>query len=271
MESKNRSCNNGDGDLRIEHSLPVKHCVVCGKLFTWRKKWESCWDEVLSCSQRCKNEHRAHTRSRVATAAAISAASQCVQSADVLKSEELSGSGDEWTESLATSGNACTQPVLVDLGTFSDVVALVGAASEQCDELTGLHDADYDDGKYHGLPEARACPPDARRARKEEAKALKARRRSQRVGSPTAAAAKQKPCDECNRFVDLLIRCTSDASQQWHMLCGRCWNTASGGVPDGDTEHPYYRYGGLWKNRAASVRTPNFGSHLPVPVSQAFE
>ena len=26
--------------------LPVKVCAVCGLPFTWRKKWEKCWDEV---------------------------------------------------------------------------------------------------------------------------------------------------------------------------------------------------------------------------------
>ena len=33
------------------------------------------------------------------------------------------------------------------------------------------------------------------------------------------------------------------------MVCGKCWNSVSGGVVDGDTAHPYYKYGGLWKNR----------------------
>ena len=36
------------------------------------------------------------------------------------------------------------------------------------------------------------------------------------------------------------------------MLCGKCWRDASGGVPDGDADHPHYRYGGLWKNRRAA-------------------
>lgn len=26
--------------------LPLKVCAVCGLPFTWRKKWEKCWDEV---------------------------------------------------------------------------------------------------------------------------------------------------------------------------------------------------------------------------------
>jgi hypothetical protein len=33
---------------------PTKICAVCGLSFTWRKKWESCWDEVKYCSDRCR-------------------------------------------------------------------------------------------------------------------------------------------------------------------------------------------------------------------------
>ncbi|MGK7889078.1 MAG: DUF2256 domain-containing protein [Leptolyngbyaceae cyanobacterium] len=34
--------------------LPQKVCPVCARPFTWRKKWESCWDEVKYCSDRCR-------------------------------------------------------------------------------------------------------------------------------------------------------------------------------------------------------------------------
>jgi hypothetical protein len=33
---------------------PTKICAVCGLSFTWRKKWESNWDEVKYCSDRCR-------------------------------------------------------------------------------------------------------------------------------------------------------------------------------------------------------------------------
>jgi hypothetical protein len=36
------------------------------------------------------------------------------------------------------------------------------------------------------------------------------------------------------------------------MVCGKCWVYVSGGVADGDEKHPYYRYGGLWKNLKAA-------------------
>jgi hypothetical protein len=34
--------------------LPTKICPVCQRPFTWRKKWEDCWDEVKYCSERCR-------------------------------------------------------------------------------------------------------------------------------------------------------------------------------------------------------------------------
>ena len=50
-------------EFRNPHNLPVKTCVVCDRPFTWRKKWERCWDEVTTCSKSCnaarKREKRA--------------------------------------------------------------------------------------------------------------------------------------------------------------------------------------------------------------------
>ncbi|WP_318450840.1 DUF2256 domain-containing protein [Photobacterium leiognathi] len=34
--------------------LPTKICVVCQRSFTWRKKWQQCWDDVKYCSERCR-------------------------------------------------------------------------------------------------------------------------------------------------------------------------------------------------------------------------
>ncbi|MEL6623882.1 MAG: DUF2256 domain-containing protein [Bacteroidota bacterium] len=35
-------------------NLPSKDCIVCGRPFEWRKKWEKNWDEVKYCSERCR-------------------------------------------------------------------------------------------------------------------------------------------------------------------------------------------------------------------------
>ena len=40
--------------MRLKSNLPTKICPVCKRPFTWRKKWERNWDEVLYCSERCR-------------------------------------------------------------------------------------------------------------------------------------------------------------------------------------------------------------------------
>ncbi|UZJ44007.1 DUF2256 domain-containing protein [Marinimicrobium sp. C6131] len=39
---------------RKKRNLPSKTCPVCGRPFTWRKKWEKDWDNVKYCSERCR-------------------------------------------------------------------------------------------------------------------------------------------------------------------------------------------------------------------------
>lgn len=39
---------------RSKAHLPTKTCPVCDRPFTWRKKWERDWDDVVYCSERCR-------------------------------------------------------------------------------------------------------------------------------------------------------------------------------------------------------------------------
>jgi hypothetical protein len=34
---------------------PTKICIVCGREFHWRKKWERNWDDVKYCSKSCRS------------------------------------------------------------------------------------------------------------------------------------------------------------------------------------------------------------------------
>lgn len=34
--------------------LPQRICAACGRPFAWRKKWKRDWDNVKTCSERCK-------------------------------------------------------------------------------------------------------------------------------------------------------------------------------------------------------------------------
>jgi hypothetical protein len=42
-------------------NLPKKICIVCQRPFTWRKKWQDCWDEVKYYSERCRRR-RSHPK-----------------------------------------------------------------------------------------------------------------------------------------------------------------------------------------------------------------
>ncbi len=41
-----------------KENLPSKICVVCNRPFTWRKKWETIWEEVKYCSDKCRNDRK---------------------------------------------------------------------------------------------------------------------------------------------------------------------------------------------------------------------
>ncbi|WP_340065249.1 DUF2256 domain-containing protein [Ascidiimonas aurantiaca] len=43
--------------VRKSH-LPSRICKTCKRSFTWRKKWELNWEEVLYCSKKCKNNKK---------------------------------------------------------------------------------------------------------------------------------------------------------------------------------------------------------------------
>jgi hypothetical protein len=44
--------------MRRKGDLPRKTCVVCGRPFAWRKKWSRVWDEIQTCSDRCRDERK---------------------------------------------------------------------------------------------------------------------------------------------------------------------------------------------------------------------
>jgi hypothetical protein len=44
--------------MRLKADLPSKICAACGRPFAWRKKWAKDWDQVKTCSERCKGELR---------------------------------------------------------------------------------------------------------------------------------------------------------------------------------------------------------------------
>ena len=72
-----------------------------------------------------------------------------------------------------------------------------------------------------------------------------------RSKSPSAY---RKPCDLCQIPNNVLVRCRIDGTSIWYFVCTKgCWKRVSGGTVDGSVDHPFYRYGGMWKNKHAGV------------------
>ena len=170
-----------------KENLPSKTCVVCERPFTWRKKWERCWDEVTTC--RCGEARR---RPRMWSRGA------------------RYGPGD---------AQVTDAPAPAPRHRSKKCNAIRRRQSRRQEDDGGTSVAEVDAGLFGGETDGRLEG--------------------------------QKDCTLCSRPVDLLVRCTVDASGKWEMVCGRCWRDVSGGVTDGDAAHPHYRYGGLWKNRRA--------------------
>ncbi|MBT5766911.1 MAG: DUF2256 domain-containing protein [Emcibacteraceae bacterium] len=41
-----------------KQNLPSKICVICDRPFSWRKKWERDWKNVIYCSKRCQSSKK---------------------------------------------------------------------------------------------------------------------------------------------------------------------------------------------------------------------
>lgn len=57
-----RARNMGMARTTDKRNLPSKDCPVCGRPFSWRKKWAVDWEDVIYCSDRCRREARRRRR-----------------------------------------------------------------------------------------------------------------------------------------------------------------------------------------------------------------
>jgi hypothetical protein len=224
-----------------KENLPTKVCVTCNRPFTWRKKWEKVWDEVTTCSKSCNRKRRQEKQAHNMT----------MKMGDYHDQERKATTNNNGDKQLIISHIGNEENELksedeqseVDIGALLDGLDAISIASDtQSDGNTN------DDSKNKETDTINDRQAKIKLLRKAEKKRKKQERRAQREGrgDPTAG---QKQCDMCEKNVDLLIRCTYDESLEWKMVCGKCWKIASGGVVDGDASHPFYKYGGLWKNR----------------------
>jgi hypothetical protein len=255
-----------------KENLPTKVCVTCGRPFTWRKKWEKVWDEVTTCSKSCNHQRRL-----------LSKRQQQSPSAAATRAIAALGTGTAETsmDNTLTSDDIVVSKIqeLMVTDDSNKALVVVELPLEQKENKNGEVDLNqeesvviYDNDPHNDVPPNTddvgvvddeddnddaviGRQAELKALRKQAKKARKAARRAQLEGRGDPMAGR-KSCDTCGKSVNLLIRCLHQEGQtDWSMVCGACWHKVSGGVPDGDANHPHYRYGGLWKNRRAQQRT----------------
>jgi hypothetical protein len=263
-----------------KENLPSKICVTCGRPFNWRKKWERVWDEVTTCSKSCNRKRREANQQALhkekSSTTSISYTTSSVVGGGDTDSEDVFYERSRPVEQVGENPRFVSDHLTTNHETYSDsavspieqeqqedtcvsieeeevllVLSQQRPDSETMNQLLNGDDSDSELETETDLP----LDPEARKKaiRKAEKKAKKEARRAQREGrgDPTAG---QKECSMCGKSSNLLVRCMYKKGQvDWEMVCGKCWNVASGGIVDGDAEHPHYRYGGLWKNRRAQI------------------
>ena len=243
------------------------------------EKWERCWDEVTTCSKSCNAKRRSGNRAILGDDdnnnnnnnnnnddddddddgdddvqkddedRSLSIDKKALKKKNAKKgalvqnSELVQGSASTRIDVDDTMNECLDRDEIFDMNDELDVLTL----EELFDEANS--NPHQDDANNGSIMDQIAGEKAARKAAK---KVKKAERRAQREGNGDPMAGR-KACDMCSKKVNLLVRCTYDESLQWKMVCGTCWKDASGGVVDGDASHPFYRYGGLWKNRRAHV------------------
>ena len=199
------------GKTISKQNLPSKVCVVCNRPFTWRKKWEKCWDDVTTCSKSCNASRKREQQSNKQGGGGVI--------------------GDDDDEGLNNTD-------------FSSTTTSTAAVNDNSDSNA----------------EVMTKKQLLRKQRKDDTKKQKQERRLKREGNASPDVGR-KSCQICSTPVDMLIRCTIDETQQYKMICGKCWPSISGGIPDGNSKtHPYYNYGGLWKNRNAASNSKRIGN-----------
>jgi len=216
--------------------VEAKDCITCGRVITWRKKWERCWDEVTTCSKRCKTTRRRELRraKRNITTSITSPLETAALDEIITRSATMPPLA---IKSIAATTTA-TSPTIPSLTLTSTTTAPPRSVSQPLELINPTDDA---------IITTNQTVQQLRKERKKRKKLLQKNKRAKREGRQDPSIGR-KDCQTCAKASDVLVRCRIDATKNWFLICGKCWNKYSGGVPDGDLKHPHYCYGGVWKN-----------------------
>jgi hypothetical protein len=241
-----------------KENLPIKVCLICDRPFTWRKKWERCWDEVTTCSKSCNARRRAGSR---VAGMNIATDDDGIDDADSENEASARVMVRQDPNDLSTSRVANSENVAESMGRESETF--------ETQEIKGLVETDSASvaesstiSSIHVSSEPLLLVPRGSMKRME----LPNKAESSLISLPPTSTEnrqdgrrkkREKLCEVCNEQKDHLFRCQWDDSKKWRFVCKPCWPIVSGSKSskeplynkDGTTKppNPLYVYGGTWK------------------------
>ena len=182
-----------------KENLPSKMCVTCNRPFTWRKKWERCWDEVTTCSKGCNAKRRA-------------SAKKDGHSIPDESDEEKENDEDDADKGLPVAEKSAHK---IDSGAKSTESSSKVRLMEPAEMLNEVDDTDADEINE---VDGDSPIPEKKLSRKKLQK-LKMKEMEGETSKKDGPLEKTKSCAVCKNDMTLLFRCQWDASKQWRFVC----------------------------------------------------
>jgi hypothetical protein len=92
-----------------------KTCASCGRSITWRKKWESCWNEIRYCSDACRRR-KTDSTAEVFESAILARLAEMPRTSSLCPSEiARAHSPNNWREHMEDIRRAARRLVAKDL------------------------------------------------------------------------------------------------------------------------------------------------------------
>jgi hypothetical protein len=196
-----------------KENLPSKMCVTCNRPFTWRKKWERCWDEVTTCSKGCNAKRRALAKKDGRDAsddhgddddddddgkfAKVKKKAPDSELISPLKGKSSSDDGESITE-VSVKGGKQSAPLK--------------ETTEDRDAVDLERDDDDDDN-------AEAIIKPGKKLSRKKLQKLKMKEIEGESPPKNGPTERTKVCAVCKGDMTHLFRCRWDASKQWRFVC----------------------------------------------------
>ena len=186
-----------------KENLPSKMCVTCNRPFTWRKKWERCWDEVTTCSKGCNAKRRALAKK---------------EGRDASGDQGDDDDDDEVAEDTKKVADSELLSPLKGKSSSDDGERITNVSVTDCKQSASRNEGiDIDEDEDDDKPDA-VIKPEKKLSRKKLQK-LKMKEIESESPPKDGPTERTKVCAVCKGDMTHLFRCQWDASKQWRFVC----------------------------------------------------